>query len=72
MMDVYFYIIKVVSYWKMEYPDKHIGDSVLDIYDNKELKGLIKNCHYLNWPAPKCCSRINEMFFADSSLTIRE
>ena len=66
-MDVYFYVLKVSEYWKMEYPDKHIGENVLDFYDNKEIKGLIKNCYYLNWPAPKCCGRINEMFFSDGA-----
>lgn len=72
MMDIYFYIINVLSYWKMEYPDKYIGNNVFDVYDNKNIKSLIVNCYYLNWTVPKCCSRINDMYFANSSLTLKK
>ena len=57
MSDVKSYTLKVLSYWNSEYPGKPIGD-------NKQIRALISNCHFLNWSVPRCCARINEMLFA--------
>lgn len=59
MMQLYHYIIDVLSYWKQEYPDNDLGDSVFEIYENKDLKNLIKNCFDKKYSVPNCCGEIN-------------
>ena len=55
MKDLESYILDVFRYWNMEYPGKTI--------EVRETRGLMANCHFLGWSAPRCCARINEMLF---------
>ena len=63
MNDANPYLSRVASYWNDEYPGKPIGD----LNKKGPVRALAVNCCYLNWPVPKCCGRINEMFFSNGA-----
>ncbi len=60
MLQLYHYIIDVLVYWDQEYPDKNIGTSVFDVYENKALKKTIEECYDTGLNAPNCCGEINQ------------
>jgi hypothetical protein len=57
------YILKVLVYWDLEYPDKRIGDNLFEVYDNKALKKTIEECCDFKLNIPNCCGEINRTFF---------
>jgi len=63
MLDLNSYLAGVLSYWNEEYPGKDIGN----LEEKGPVRALVANCRYLNWPVPRCCARINEMFFSDGA-----
>lgn len=65
MLQLYHYIINVLSYWDKEYPDKGIGDNVFEVYDNKPLKKTIEECCDEGLNVQNCCGEINRIFFCD-------
>lgn len=60
MLQLYHYIIYVLVYWDLEYPEKHMGDSVFDVYDNKPLKKTIQECYDSGLNVPNCCGEVNQ------------